>query len=245
MIYNESWINNNGIKIHFIEINANITKQTPLVIIPGLSESAEDYISVMEKLSPRHCITITLRGRGKSDTPEAGYSLDDHKHDIEAVVNHLVLKDFILFGYSRSVSYAIKYVLENKEIVKGFIIGDYPAIHTQLPQGWVEFFSSLPPWRGKSLSQRMRYTALQGIQKESSQVILWDALSTIVCPALIIRAGKKGAALSAEAGEKYLDKMPQASLIVFNESDHNIYEPTLDTFIQAIESFMKDCDAKK
>lgn len=239
MIDNDHFVNNNGINIHFVVTNAHLKEKTPLVIIPGLSESAEDYISVIEKLPPRHCIIITLRGRGKSDTPETGYSLDDHISDIEAVVTHLELKDFILFGYSRSVSYALKYTLKNKNLIKGLIIGDYPAIHTQLPQGWVEFFSSLPPWRGKPLSQRMSQKALHGIQKESAQVIFWDDLSTIECPVLIIRAGKHGAGLSLEAGEQYLEKIPQAKLVVFDESDHNIFEPHLDTFIQTIDLFMK------
>lgn len=241
MIYRDSWVDNNGINIHFVETNANLKEDPPLVIIPGLLESAEDYLSVIENLSPRHCIIITLRGRGKSDTPEAGYSLDDHISDIEAVVKHLELKDFILFGYSRSVSYVLGYSLKNKHLVKGLMIGDYPAVHTQLPQGWVEFFSSLPPWRGKPLSQRMSPTALHGIQKESSLVKFWDDLSSIECPVLIIRAGKHGAALSLEAGEQYLEKMPQAKLVVFEESDHNIYEPSLDTFIQTIDSFMENC----
>ncbi|MFS0673567.1 alpha/beta fold hydrolase [Ornithinibacillus sp. 179-J 7C1 HS] len=244
MIYNDSWVDNNGINIHYVEINANLKGEAPLVIIPGLSESAEDYISVIENLSPRHCICITLRGRGKSDTPETGYSLDDHISDIEAVVKYLELKDFILFGYSRSVSYVLKYSLKNKNLVKGLIIGDYPAIHTQLPQGWVEFFSSLPPWRGKPLSQRMSHTALLGIQKESAQVIFWDDLSSIECPVLIIRAGKHGGALSLEAGKQYLEKLPQANLVVFDESDHNIFEPNLDKFIQTIDLFMNNCHSE-
>ena len=243
MIYNDSWVDNNGINIHFVETKASLKEETPLVIIPGLLESAEDYISVIENLSARHCIIITLRGRGKSDTPKTGYSLDDHISDIEAVITHLELKGFILFGFSRSVSYALKYSLINKNLVKGLIIGDYPAIHTQLPQGWVEFFSSLPPWRGKPLSERMSLTALHGIQKESAQVMFWHDLSSIECPVLIIRAGKHGAALSVEAAEQYLEKMPQANLVVFDESDHNIFEPNLDTFIQTIDLFMDNCHA--
>ncbi|MBP2243172.1 pimeloyl-ACP methyl ester carboxylesterase [Cytobacillus eiseniae] len=235
---NDNWVDNHGINIHFIETNAHLKEKAPLVMIPGLSESADDYLSVIENLPPRHCIIITLRGRGKSDTPQTGYRLEDHVSDIDAVITYLGLKDFILFGFSRSVSYALKYTLKNKKLVKGLIIGDYPAIHTQLPQGWVEFFSTLPPWRGKPLSERMSLTALHGIQKESAQVIFWDDLPSIECPVLIIRAGKQSAALSIEAGEQYIEKMPQANIVVFEESDHNIFEPHLDTFSQTIDSFM-------
>ncbi|MGE8204763.1 alpha/beta fold hydrolase [Heyndrickxia sp. NPDC080065] len=244
MIYNDSWVDNNGINIHFVEANANIKEKAPLVIIPGLSESAEDYISVIENFSPRHCIIITLRGRGKSATPETGYTLEDHISDIDAVVKQLELKDFILFGYSRSVSYALGYAIRNNNLLKGLIVGDYPAVHTQLRQGWVEFFSSLPPWRGKTLSQRMNLTALYGIQNESSQVLLWDDLSSIKCPALIIRGGKNEAALSLEAGNLYIEKMHQANLVVFDDSDHNIFEPNLDTFIKTVDEFMKNIDMK-
>lgn len=242
-MYKDCWVDNKGIHIHFIEANADKKEEAPLVIIPGLSESAEDYIAIIEKLSPRHCIIITLRGRGKSDTPETGYTLYDHVSDIDAVVQHLKLRNFFLFGYSRSVSYVLQYALNNKTIIKGLIIGDYPAIHTQLPQGWVEFFSSLPPWRGKPLSERMSMTALQNIQKESSQVLFWDDLSSIECPVLIIRAGKQGAALSVEAAEQYTEKMPQANIVVFDESDHNLFEPHIDPLIQTMETFMDKCPA--
>lgn len=238
MNYIDKWVDNNGVHIHFIETNADVKQKFPLVIIPGLSESAEDYIGLIEDLSPRHCVIITLRGRGKSDSPETGYSLEDHVTDIDVVIKHLKLKDFILFSYSRSVSYALKYFMGNRDLIIGLIIGDYPAIHTQLPTGWVDFFASLPPWRGKSLSHRMSQTALHGIQKESTQVVFWDDLSSIECPVLIIRAGKHGAALSSDAGEQYLEKIPQANLVVFDESDHNIFEPNPDTFIKTIEQFM-------
>ncbi|MCG7344905.1 alpha/beta hydrolase [Sporosarcina sp. ACRSL] len=244
MSYKEYSVDNNGVNIHFIEAYAGLKEEAPLVLIPGLSESAEDYMAVIENMSPRHCIIITLRGRGKSDTPETGYTLADHVSDIDAVLKHLELKDFILFGFSRSVSYALQYTLQNKNAVKGLIIGDYPAIHTQLPQGWVEFFSSLPPWRGKPLSERMSLTALRGIQQESSQVIFWDELAFIECPALIIRAGNQGAALSVEAAEQYVEKMPQAKVVVFDESDHNIFEPDVNKFIQTIEMFMDQCQTE-
>lgn len=95
---------------------------------------------------------MTLRGRGKSGLPKGGYTLEEHISDIHAVIKHLALKEFILMGYSRGVSYTIGYAIKNTNLLKGLIIGDYPAIHTQLPPGWVDFYSSLPPWRGKPIS---------------------------------------------------------------------------------------------
>lgn len=67
------WVNNEGTTIEFIDsILGSTNKEIPLVIIPGLSESTEDYIPLIRLLSPRRCVAISLRGRGKSDGLETG-----------------------------------------------------------------------------------------------------------------------------------------------------------------------------
>lgn len=240
MNINHHWIDNNGTNIHFVEMNDKMKDKIPLVIIPGLSESAEDYISLIELLDPRHCVVMTLRGRGKSSLPKGGYTLEEHISDIHTVIKQLALKEFILMGYSRGVSYTIGYAIKNTNLLKGLIIGDYPAIHTQLRLGWADFYSSLPPWRGKPISQRMKREALIGLERDSSHVSFWDDLSSIHCPALIIRGGKQDAVLSLEAGKQYIEKLPQAKLVVFDESDHNIFEPDIQTFVNTVDLFMKN-----
>lgn len=234
----ERYVNNRGVNIHVMESNREAKDACPLVVIPGLAESAEDYQEVVEKLYPRHCVVITLRGRGRSDSPASGYTLEDHVSDIEAAIGELELRKFVLMGFSRGVAYTLGYAVQHPDRIQGLIIGDYPAVHTHLKPGWVEFFSSLPPWRGKPLSERMSTGALHALQKESAQVMLWDRLPSLHCPALIIRAGRQGAALSAEAAEQYRERLPQAEIVIFEESDHNIFEPDPDVFIHTAERFM-------
>lgn len=239
MEFKNGWVDNNGTNIHFIDSNFDTNQDLPFVIIPGLSESAEDYIPLLKILFPRRCIALTLRGRGNSDAPQKGYTLEDHISDIEAVIKHLELNAFILMGFSRGVSYTLGYTLTNSDSIKGLILGDYPAYHSQLLPEWVEFFSSLPPWRGKSLSERMKLHALYGLQKDSKHVLFWDKLSSILCPVLVIRGGKHGAALSIDDGEKYLKKIPNSNLVVFEDSDHNIFDPSLEKFVNTVELFFK------
>lgn len=231
-------VNNRGVNIHVMEANRGAKGGWPLVIIPGLAEAAEDYREVVEKLYPRHCVVITLRGRGRSDAPASGYTLEHHISDIEAAIEEVELSRFVLMGFSRGVAYALGYALQHPDRIEGLIVGDYPAVHTQLKPGWVEFFSSLPPWRGKPLSERMSTAALHALQQESDPVMLWDRLPLLHCPALIIRGGTQGAALSAEAAEQYREKLPEAEIVVFEESDHHIFEPDTNVFIQAAERFM-------
>lgn len=236
-----NWINNNGITIEYIDSKSDTANnEFPFVIVPGLSESVEDYISLIKLLSPRRCVALSLRGRGRSDAPESGYTLEDHISDIDAVIKHLNLNEFILMGYSRGVSYALGYALTNLDAIKGMVLGDYGAYHTQLPHNWVEVFSTLPPWRGIPLSERMPLHALHGLQKDSSQVLFWDQLNLIHCPVLIIRGGKEGAALSEENSMKYLQEFKKCKISVFEESSHNIFEPELGKFVEVVEEFMEN-----
>lgn len=235
-----SFIDNQEITIEFIDSRSvTLNKELPLVLIPGLSESAEDYIPLM-KLFSRRCIAISLRGRGKSDAPKTGYTLEDHSSDINAVIKHLELDEFILMGYSRGVSYALDYAFTNLHSVKGLILGDYPAHHTQLPPEWVEHYLASPPWRGKSVSERMPLHSIYGIQRESHQVLFWDQLCLIESPVLVIRGGKEGSALSILDGAKYVKKSSKVNLITFEESSHNIFEPSLERFVDMVEEFIEN-----
>ena len=136
----EGKVDNQGVSIHYIESFVDSTveiaedsiveviveteERPPLLIVPGFTESAEDYIEIIRAFEDRKCIAITLRGRGKSDSPEFGYTLEDHVSDIQAVVEQLALDNFYMLGYSRGVSYMIEYALGNLSKIKGMIIGD-------------------------------------------------------------------------------------------------------------------------
>lgn len=65
----EGKVYNDNVEIHYLESQVDTSTLPPFVIIPGLSESAEDYIDVIKGIGDRKCVAISLRGRGKSDSP--------------------------------------------------------------------------------------------------------------------------------------------------------------------------------
>ncbi len=77
--------NNEGVMLHYLD-SATSSSLVPVLICPGLSETAEEYTDLIEYLSPRRCVVLSFRGRGQSDTPASGYNLADHVADIECVV---------------------------------------------------------------------------------------------------------------------------------------------------------------
>lgn len=234
----EGKVFNSKVGIHYLVSQVDANKLLPLIIIPGLSESAEDYIDIIKGIDDRKCVAISLRGRGKSDSPESGYKLSDHISDIEKVADALELKEFILMGYSRGVSYMLGYALKHIEKVKGVIIGDYPAIHTKLSEQWTDMFVKLPPWRGKTASERMNRFAIEAIQRESEEKSFYDDLYKFKIPVLIVSGGKEGSILSTEMKEQYLKAVQNIEIIVFEDCDHNIFEPDINQLIDVIKKFL-------
>ncbi len=70
---------NQDISIHYLESNDYSPNLTPLVYVPGALGFAEQFEDEMRILSPRHCLSLSLRGNGKSDAPLKGYTLEKRK----------------------------------------------------------------------------------------------------------------------------------------------------------------------
>lgn len=238
----EGKVDNQGVSIHYIEsyidIAAEIADETPLVIIPGFTESAEDYIEIIRAFEDRKCIAISLRGRGKSDAPDSGYTLEDHVSDIQAVIEQLELDAFYMLGYSRGVSYMIEYALGNLPKIKGMIIGDYPGMHTRLVERWVEMFIKLPPWRGKSALERMPRHAIESIQRESVEKSFYEALKVVKVPVLLLKGDQSGSLLSKEATASYFESLEDVRLSVFEGCAHDLFKPDEAHFIRVVKAFV-------
>lgn len=239
-MFYENHVESNGVTIHYLDYHPEKNDLSPLVIIPGLTESAEDYTEVMKLFKNRRCICISLRGRGKSDSPSTGYSLEDHVQDMTTVISSLDLHNFNLFAFSRGVPYALYYALNQREKINALIIGDYPAVHTKLPNEWVDMFINMDlPWKGKTNAERMNRAVYEAIQKESEEHVFWNQLSEFEFPVLVIRGEKKGALLSDEAAQFYTKNIKNCEVSVFKESNHNLMAPSEEAFVNIIERFIK------
>ncbi|HYF81860.1 MAG TPA: alpha/beta hydrolase [Clostridia bacterium] len=236
MIIREGWVDNKGVMIHYLESYESEGNLTPLFICSGLSESAEDYTNLMHVLAPRRCIVLSFRGRGKSDCPENGYSLEDHVSDIESVIIHLGLENFYLLGYSRGVSYTIDYAIHNNMKIKGLIIEEYPALHKKMTEGWADGFFNVFP------DTNIKYAAILGIERESKQVDFSNLLHVIECPTLVMRGMKDSSQLTDEAVEVYLNNISNCRVEVFENAGHRILVDDFDRFIETINTFLSLLD---
>ncbi len=239
----EGWAQNRGVRLHYLHSLPGDRNRIPLVIIPGLSESCEDWVRVMSSLAPRGCVAISLRGRGKSDAPDTGYSFEDHVGDVEAVIEALSLQEFCLMGFSRGVAFAIGYASIHLERIAGLVLIDFPARYHPYPPEWVEEFLSTS-YGGKLGSEKLQPRVAWALQREAIDTPLSHLLTRFVFPILFLHGGQPGSLLAPSAVERYRQLIRNGKIVKFEDSGHDLREPDYERFISTTEAFLGDVDAR-
>ncbi|OAB38611.1 hypothetical protein PMSD_06235 [Paenibacillus macquariensis subsp. defensor] len=238
MTTQEKYVKNKGVNIHYVlSDDGKNSELTPMLICPGLSESAIEYEKVMKDLQPRKTATISFRGRFKSDAPLSGYGLNEHISDIDRVVEEVRWNEMYLLGYSRGVSYALGYALNNKEKIKGLILIDYPAEHKEMPKGWAEdFLRNYEEYFGSKADIASK--AIQGIEVESKHYAFWDDLNSFEFPVLIMKGNQEGSALTQDHIIKYKQNMKILNIVHFKNSGHDLRKSEYEKYIKTIREYL-------
>ena len=136
------------------------------------------------------------------------------------------------------VPYSIGFASRCPEKVSGLILLDYQARYPKYSAGWAERWASDP-----SIMDRLgRITALRGLEKESSEVPLWENLDRIDCPVLVIGGGQPDALLKGEHVDKYHQHLRNLEVIIFSDSGHNVSQPDFGRFIATVRAFLSRVD---
>jgi len=238
MKYIEGFANNKGVNIYYIDNGIKNSKKTPLLICPGLSECAKDYIKLINRITDRRCVALSFRGRGISDSPSSGYSLKDHISDIEAVVEELDLKEICVLGISRGVSYELGYCSLNPHKVKGLIITEYPPKHKRALNEWTE--ESIEIYNRNREFMSINYDVLKSIERESENISFNTDLKKITCPALILKGNLKDSLLKDEDLSDYINNLGSQNILIkkFDDIGHSIQSENFEKLARAVEEFL-------
>ncbi|QYR23499.1 alpha/beta hydrolase [Paenibacillus sp. sptzw28] len=232
--------NNNGININYYDSVGSGQSLAPVLICPGLSETAEEYLDLLEYLLPRRGVVLSFRGRGKSDTPLEGYDLQDHITDIGRVIQHAGLTKYHLLGNSRGASYALKFAQEREQAnhVLSLTLIDYPPEHRQMPPGWAEDYINnyLIPFDRLG---NIRAEAVWGIQRDSAQIALDHKMKL---PALVIRGLLEGSLISDHDLNKYKEIFRNLTVHEFANSGHNIRTSEKEQLEKSIADFLSSSE---
>ncbi|MEI7026927.1 alpha/beta fold hydrolase [Paenibacillus sp. y28] len=234
-----SFVRNGDTFIHYLDSgNRADPKLTPLVVCPGLSETAEEYADFINGLLPRRSIVLSFRGRGGSGTPPTGYDLDHHVSDVEQVVSSASLSRFHLFGYSRGVSYALGFAVKHFPQLRSLAVLDYPAEHKQMTPDWADDYIHnylLPTGR----TANIRIEAVRGIQRESVPVRF---NSRLPIPMLVMRGLLKGSLLTDTDLEAYAQLQETFQKLDFTDSGHDVRNTEPAKLTKSVAAFLNECD---
>jgi pimeloyl-ACP methyl ester carboxylesterase len=96
-----------------------------ILAVHGLTANCRCWDPIARALAPRHCfITMDLRGRGLSDKPASGYSVEIHGRDIRAVLDELKLNQVVLLGHSLGAFVSLVFAARNPQRVSRLILVD-------------------------------------------------------------------------------------------------------------------------
>ena len=215
---------NAGVRIHALDNGVDDTSVPPVVVVPGMGESAEEYAWLLTELGNRRVVIVDVRGRGQSDAPEQGYRWEDHYGDLAAMVAARALDPPVFVAFSRGSSYAMGYALAHPHGVRGLAIGDYWARHVGLPPEFGERQLAVV-LRGVPMSERMPAHAVHGVARESREVPLWERVQEFEFPVLVIRGGRKSALVTDDLAAQWEAALPGVEFAMLPESRTRSLEP--------------------
>jgi lipase len=105
----------------------------PVVCLHGITAQHRAFNAVARYLETSHgLVGVDLRGRGDSDKPESGYSLEAHAADVVRVLDHLGLRNAVLAGHSMGGFVALKTALMFPERVRAIVLldGGWPRVES-------------------------------------------------------------------------------------------------------------------
>lgn len=223
-----------GVEIHYLDNEGTSRDLAPLVIVPGMMGLASFHETEMAQLLPRRVISITHRGLGKNLPIEPGQgSFAQRVSDIAAVVDHLKMERYFLYGFSRGVSLIVAHALKRPLEIQGLIIHDceptYPKISEKARDALISAARPHIPAR-----------TVIAYWQDSEAVDLTSQLKQISCSALIIRGEKEGSLLSLERAKAMKLLLKNSQLATLPNSAHELSEIDRDSFVSSLQCFMSE-----
>ena len=105
-------------------------KNTPIILVHGGTLPSEGYSEFCQNLSENNYWVICYDqfGRGYSDRPRIQYSMNIYQQQLDELLTHLEIDNFILYGVSMGAPIAIQYANDN--IDRTLAVGiQVPVVH--------------------------------------------------------------------------------------------------------------------
>lgn len=127
MTIGNRYVETNGIRLHFLDSSG---PGPILVLAPGLTANAHSFDGLMRAGlgDVARVIALDLRGRGESDAPASGYTMEDHARDVLGLLDALELERIVMGGHSFGGLLTYWLAAYHPERVERCVVLDAPAV---------------------------------------------------------------------------------------------------------------------
>ena len=129
-----------------VQINVAIWegRGKPILCIHGITANCRCWDPLAEVLAPEYLImAMDLRGRGQSDKPSQGYSLEYHLKDINCLLDDLGLERAVIMGHSLGAFIGLAFAAEYPDRTDQLILVD--GAGDLSPEQFDEVFTGIKP----------------------------------------------------------------------------------------------------
>jgi len=122
----DRFVHTNGIRLHYLDHGG--TGPT-LVLAPGLTANAHSFGGLMRAGlgDVAHVLALDMRGRGQSDAPATGYTMEDHAGDVLGLLDALELERIVMGGHSFGGLLTYWLAANHPDRVERCVVIDAPA----------------------------------------------------------------------------------------------------------------------
>lgn len=222
-----------GVRVHALDNAGGGVGLTALAYVPGALAAAETFDDELVALLPRRAISVSLRGRGRSDAPIAGpYDFVSQVADLAAAIEAAALPQPVaLMAHSMGVPVVLGYAVASPALVAGLVLIDYPPVYPPVDEAWAV--------QARADRPDMPRHVIDGIQRDAQPVVLSCELAGLSCPMLLIR-GEHGL-LPDDSLDVYA-AAANLQVVTMPGAGHSPWDRDYDAFMAHVTAFLAHLD---
>lgn len=238
MTITERFTTNGDVRLRWLDNSPTAPEGLPILFSPGFSDFADDYVEMLEFMSPRRVVVVEVRGRGGSDAHEnADYSAPQHAADLRAVVADAGLDHFHVMTFSRGTTWGLEMAFSLRDRVVSISIGDYWAKEHGLTEDLGRGMMATK-FRGKPMGDRIQEHVVLSVFRESRERLFWDHLAEMPCPVLLAHGTEEGRLVDDEGIAQYRATRPDIEVVTIHGAAHDLFRYDRHAYPRAVLEFI-------
>jgi 3-oxoadipate enol-lactonase len=230
-----AYFEHEGCSLHYQEYGQG----EPLVLLHGLGSSSQDWELQVPALSRHYrVILMDIRGHGRSDKPNDGYQIATFSEDLLALLEHLQTGPVHFVGLSMGAMVGFQFAVDHPQWLRS--LARILSVET-VGKGLAQRLFPKPEQADlrQKMAQRWARNDKRAYLKSFDAIVDWgvqERIGQIHCPTLVVAADHDYTPVQLK--ERYVALMPQARLVVIDDSRHATPLDQPEVFNQTLLQFL-------